>query len=482
MTLPQFLRILLARWKAIVLTLLITCLTTFAVSLLLPKQYTASTSLVVDFKGMDPILGLMLPAQMMPGYMATQIDIIQSHKVAAEVVKGLKLTDNPTVREQWQGATDGRGTPHDWLADVMLKKLDVKPSRESNVVEILWTGSDPQFAAVVANAFADAYIKTNLELRVDPARQSAAFFDEQLRALRANLEQAQGRLNAVQREKGYSSVDERLDVESGRLAELSAQYTAAQAQAADAVSRQRQLSDFLARGTNPESLPDVLANPLIQSLKSQLALTEARLEQTSSQLGANHPEVQRLQADVQQQRGKLKAEITTAATAISNAARIAERREAELRQAVSDQKARLMRLNQGRDEIAVLLKEVESAQRAYDTAAQRFTQTKLESQTSQTNVSVLSRAIPPIEPSFPKVFLNMLLAVFLGTLLGVGIALLLEVLNRRVRSAQDLAEALDLPVLGVLQDSTRAGRGKSKVRRGLRRPKLGTLRAEPKIG
>src|SRR5688572_16656940 len=167
MTFSQFLRVLLARWKALVFTLLGTVLVTLAVSLLLPKQYTATTSLVADFKSMDPVLGVLLPAQLMPGYMATQVDIIQSHKVAVDVVKALKLADNPTAREQWKEATNGLGTPQDWLADVLLKKLDVKPSRESNVVEISYTGTDPQFAAVIANAFSDAYIKTNLEFRVD---------------------------------------------------------------------------------------------------------------------------------------------------------------------------------------------------------------------------------------------------------------------------------------------------------------------------
>ena len=482
MTFSQFLRVLLARWKALLFTLLGTVLVTLAVSLLLPKQYTASTSLVVDFKGMDPVLGIMLPAQLMPGYMATQVDIIQSHKVAVDVVNALKLTENATAREQWREATDGLGTPQDWLAEVLLKKLDVKPSRESNVVEISYTGTDPQFAAVIANAFSDAYVKTNLELRVDPARQTAAFFDEQLKILRSNLEQAQAKLNDTQRQKGYSSADERLDVESARLAELSAQYTATQAQAADALSRQRQLADFLARGANPDSLPDVLANPLVQNLKSQLAASEARLEQISSQLGANHPEVQRLKADIEQQRTKLKTEITTAGTAISNASRIAERREAELRQAVADQKARLMRLNQGRDEMAVLLKEVETAQRAYEAAAQRFTQTRLESQTSQTNISVLTRAIAPIEPSSPRVLLNLIVSVFLGTMLGVGLALLLEMLNRRVRSVKDLADAVGAPVLGVLMDDKSARRKKTKLFPGKLQPSIGTLKVSPKAG
>lgn len=450
MTFGQFLGILRARWWIAVGTLILTVGTTVVVSLLLPKQYSATTTMVVDFKGMDPILGIMLPAQLMPGYMATQVDIIQSTKVATNVVKALGFAQSPIVRQQWMDDTEGKGTIEDYFAGILLKKLDVKPSRESSVIEVSFTGSDPRFAAVVANSFAEQYQKVNLELRVEPARQSAVWFDERLQQLRKNLEEAQTKLAEYQRDKGYTAADERMDLESARLQELSGQFALAQGQAADAQSRLRQLNEFLARGASPETLPDVLANPLIQNLKALLNQTEGRLEQTASQLGSNHPEVKRLQADIEGQRTKLKTEINSAASSIKNSANIALRREADLRDQVAAQKAKLIRVNQGRDQLMVLLKEVDNAQKAFDVASQRFQSTSLESQASQTNISILSPAVPPIEPSSPKLVLNTILSVFLGTMLGIGFALLVELLNRRVRSVRELAEALNAPVLGVM--------------------------------
>jgi chain length determinant protein EpsF len=450
MTISQLLNILRARIWVFLGVLVATVAITVGVSLILPKQYTATTTIVVDTKGTDPVFGIMMPIQFMPGYVATQLDIIQSHKVAVEVVKGLRLAEQPTVKQQWQEATEGKGTIEDFYADLLLRKLDVKPSKESSVVEIAFTGADPRFAALVANAFAVAYQRTNLELRVEPARQSSAWFDERLQQLRKNLESAQSRLNDYQRSKGFTAQDERLDLESARLSELSAQYTAAQAQAADASSRQRQLDEFLARGASGETIPDVLANPLVQNLKSTLSLTEGRLQQIASQLGGNHPEVKRLEADIAGQRAKLKSEISQASASLGNAAKIAQKREGELRAALADQKAKFLRLNEGRDQMQVLSKEVESAQRAYETAAQRFQQTNLESQASQTNVSILTRAFPPIEASFPKLLLNGLLALFLGTVLAIIVVLVVEMLNRRVRSASDLGEAVGVPVLGRL--------------------------------
>ena len=450
MSFSQFLGVLKARLWVVLLALVLTVGVAVALSLLLPKQYSAETNLVIDFKGTDPVMGMMLPLQMMPGYMATQVDIIQSKKVAKEVVKGLKLAEAPGARDQWMDETEGRGSIEDFYADLLLKKLDVQPARESSMITIKFSGSEPRFAAAIANAFALAYQRTNLELRVEPARQSALWFDDQLQSLRKNLEAAQTRMSEYQREKGFTAADERLDMEAGRLQELSGQYTAAQAQAADASSKLRQLTDFINRGANPETLPDILANPLVQNLKVQLQQTESRLEQTSSQLGKNHPEVSRLEADLVSQRAKLRAEINVAAASIRNTANIASRREGELRNAMAEQKTRLLKLNQGRDEFQVLMKEVDNAQKAFDLASQRFQQTNLESQASLTNISVLSAAVPPVKESFPILWLNVLLGVILGSMLGIGLALIAEMLDRRVRSTEDLVTATGVPILGAL--------------------------------
>jgi len=97
-----------------------------------------------------------------------------------------------------------------------------------------------------------------------------------------------------------------------------------------------------------------------------------------------------------------------------------------------------------------LRRDIESAQRAFEAVSMRASQSNIESQTNQTNISVLNPATAPTDPSKPKVLLNILVSIFLGTLLGVGLALVLELKNRRVRSAEDLAVALDIPQLGSI--------------------------------
>src|SRR6476660_5154299 len=109
MTLSQFLRILQARYKVVLLTLLLVARTTLVVSLILPKEYMAYTAVLVDVKSPDPLVGMVLPGSLTPGYMATQIDIINSDRVAHRVVKLLRMDESPAIREQWIEATEGEG-------------------------------------------------------------------------------------------------------------------------------------------------------------------------------------------------------------------------------------------------------------------------------------------------------------------------------------------------------------------------------------
>ncbi len=453
MTVQQFLLILWARRKVVLLTFFVTVLTTLVVSLLTPKRYTAETSVVIDVKSPDPIAGMVLPGMMAPGYMATQVDIVNSDRVAQRVVNLLKMDENPVIREQWMDATGGKGELRPWLGSVLQKKLDVKPARESNVINIGFTGHDPAFAAAVANAFAQAYIDTNIGLRVEPAKQYADWFDSQHKVQRERLAAAQKVLSDYQQMTGVVATDDRLDYETQKLNELSAQLTQAEAQGTDASSKQKSGA--------ADTLQEVIQNPLINQLKTDVARMESKLKELAGNLGVNHPQYRRAEAELSELKASLRAETAKVASSVGTSGRVSVAKEADIKLAIEAQKKKVLKLKKHRDEISMKKQEVDTEQRALDAVGQRMTQSKLESQSIQTNISVLTPAAEPLVPSKPKVFLNLLISIFLGTLLGVGAALMLELAQRRVRSADDLAEGLGLPVL-VRLDSTRMPEGPEK--------------------
>jgi len=188
MSFIQFFSILRARRIMWVSLVLLTLVTTIAVSLLLPKQYKASATVVVDVKSPDPISGAVLQGMIAPGYMATQVDIIQSDRVARKVLSDLRLDQSPELRDQWMSETNGNGSFESWLAERIQRNLDVRPQRESNVIHIAYVATDPRFAAAVANAFVKSYLDISLELRVERAKQYSAMFEDQAAQARIKLE------------------------------------------------------------------------------------------------------------------------------------------------------------------------------------------------------------------------------------------------------------------------------------------------------
>ena len=445
MNLIQFFLILKARKGLIFTSLALSVLIIGVISAFMPKVYTATASLVVNHQGPDPVTGLAMPSQLIPGYLATQVDIISSRNVALKVVDALKLAPATTANPN----PDARMSARERQADTLLKNLDVKPSRESSVLYVTYKSRDPQTAARVANAFVQAYTQTNLELKTQPARETATWFDQQLGELRNNLAQAQAKLSSYQQSKGIVSLDNKFDTENARLTELSTQLVAAQSQSFETQAQQN---------TSSVASASVVNNQLIQGLKSELARAEAKLSNLGERMGKNYPEYQRTQAEVENLRAKVNSEIGVTRQSLGNTNAAAQQREGALRAALAAQKAKVLALNAERDGGSVLAREVESAQKLYDQALQRFGQTRLEGHAGQTEVAILSFAVIPANPASPRLSLNLALAVVLGALLGIGLALIREMMDRRVRSAYDLVAVLGAPVLGVLvgdKDSSR---------------------------
>ncbi|UXH79487.1 chain length determinant protein EpsF [Roseateles amylovorans] len=439
----KLISILRARWSLVVLVVVLTTLTALGVSLMLPKKYVATASVVIDAKP-DPISALIYPGLSSPAFMNTQVDVIASDRVALRVVRDLRLTEVPEFREQWQKQTGGEGTIEQWLVDFLQGSMDVKPSKESNVLTVAYRSQSPQFAASMANAFVRAYVATTLDLRVEPARQYAGYFDQQAKAALEKLEAAKGKLSAFERVHGIVASDERLDVENNRLVELSSQLVALQGLSSESTSRQGQA----ARGA--DQLPDVLANPVVMQIKADLSRAESKLQELSTRYGDNHPQVIEAKASVADQRTKLATEMRRVTGSVTVTNNINRQRESDVRAQLEIQREKVAKLKAARDDASSLMREAESAQRAYESITARLTQTNLESQSTQSNVNVLTEATAPLRPASPKIALNTALAFVVGLILAVGIALLLEMRDRKIRDADDVMAVVQLPMLGVL--------------------------------
>jgi chain length determinant protein EpsF len=448
MNLMKVLLVLRLRWWLVLALFAVTVAAAFVYSRVVPKGYLASTTLLLDVRT-DPLVAALAPTLAQPAFMATQTEVLRSERVAGRVVKILGLAQSPEAVAQWREATEGRVPLESYFGESLARGLKVEAGRNSSVLTLEYVAGDPKFAAAVANAFAQAYLDISVELKVGPAREYASFFDERLKALRSELEAAQARLSEFQRRKGIVPTPERVDFETSRLTSLEAALAVAIAESADTASRQR--------NSGTETSIDVQGSSAVQSLKSELARAETRLNEISTTFGANHPTRIQLEAQIGELKQQLAREMRRVSGTTTTVNRMTGQKIVELRSLLEAQKRVVLSLRGDRDEASVLLKDLETAQRAYEQVAQRRAQLATESQAEQASARVLSPATAPLAPWSPNVKKIMGAALILGLALGIAAALGWEYLDQRVRSEQDIHMVEGVPLLGVMSSRQAAG-------------------------
>jgi len=449
MSFYQFLNVLKARKAIAFFTFFVTVISVVMISWLLPKTYESTVALIVNYKGVDPATGDRLLSQSTPGYLATQVDVIRSSNVALKVVDKLDMYSNPEVVDSFYAKTSGQGNVRSWLANSLLLGLTVRPSRGSSVLYITYESNNPNSVAILANAFAAAYIETNLQLKIDPSKRTSKWFEQRVEEMRFNLIAAQKHLSDYQREKGIVSVDKRMDVEIARLSQLSQQLVVAQAELFHQESRQ----EAVLRGGVKKLDSAALADPIIRDLKVSLARGEVKLSELAQRFSEQHPEYRAAKSEVQSLNRKLASEFGVAKGRIKSDVAIAQKKVVELEMGMDAQKQVLLEINDNRNMLNVYTRDVADAQKILSLATQRLSQIVLEGGSVESDVSILNPGVIPSEASKPNLLVSFILSVFLGCVFSVIVAVIAEMLNRRIRSKDDVVEGVGLPVLGDVKHS-----------------------------
>lgn len=152
------------------------------------------------------------------------------------------------------------------------------------------------------------------------------------------------------------------------------------------------------------------------------------------------------EAEVNKIKSQLNTEIDRTVVSLGNSANINSQRLSDLRFQLEKQKQKVLDLNRFRSDFSILEKEVQIAQNALESVNNRFSQTALEGQSTQGDISILETAVPPLEPSNPSLLLIAPFSLFIGALLGCLFALLAEMLDRRIRSKDDILALGEIPV------------------------------------
>jgi polysaccharide biosynthesis transport protein len=442
MTLSRFLSVIVGRRVAFLATLGSVVLLVVLASLLAPRQYTARAQVMVESRGS------VNPGNSMSGPAAAEAELVQSARVSIAALRLLGLQADAGLQNKWQDATDGRGDFETWAGEQLLKKLEVKPSRDSTLLTISYTSKDAAASARTVNAFVQAYVDIATQIREENATRTTGSFSGRTDRLKAALDAAEEKLVSFQREHAISATDDKMDIESLRLAELNTQLVTLQSQAANAAGRQRQ--------SGRSSVDEVLRDPVVSMLSADLARQEARLVELRSRLGEQHPSVIEQRSTLQELRARVDAASRRVTASIAGESRIAAERVATIQSALDAQRTKVIELKAHRNQAQRLQRDVELARRTYDAAVVRANESAMESGGPRESVSIVKTATVPALPSSPRFVVNLVAAILFGLLAGVIAAFWRESRDRRLRLENEVSELLTQPLLGVISSGRSA--------------------------
>ena len=434
MSLTQFFAILLARRWMIIAAVLASLAGAIVVIMLVPPRYTADTRVLLDVIKPDPVTGQVMSPQFARAYTQTQIQLIQDSRVAGAVVDDIGWSKTPAMLARYAVPGDPNGARRA-LAQLIIERTDAKLLEGSNIMEISYTGSSPDAARAVADAIRRAYIRAAVQTKRDTAAESADWYEAQAGKAQRLLNIAENTKAQFEREHGVIMTDDKTDIDSQRLAALSA---AGSSPVVSTVSP-------VAIGVSPA--------------QTELATVDAQIAQASRTLGANNP----MLVQLRQKRAALAtqaAQERAAQGAADAAARTAAGAANLGTAALQAQKSRVLANSENLAKLRQLQNDVDVRRDQYAKATQAAAQLRAQSATDDAGVSVLSDAVAPESPSFPKIPLVIFGALGLGLVIGLLAGLLTELLNRRLRTVRDLQDVVhDAPLLAVISP---AARGKTR--------------------
>lgn len=436
MSIIQLLRILVARRWIVFGCMILSLIVAGAVGKILPARYPATARVLMDNFKPDPVTGTMMNALGLRSFTRTQMELIKDYRIAGEAVDKLGLTSNADLLAQWQSATGGNGDFRRWVADRIIASTRVDLIENSNILAINYEASNPEVARRTANALREAYIENSLKFRTDSAGRTAEWYREQAnRALKA-LEAAESAKTKFEQENGIVMTSGG-EAETVKLASLQAALTAARSN--------ESMQQF-------EAVKQSTTSSVVDTLKVQLATLNDQIEMASERLGVQHPTYIAMLSRRQQlerQLGREQASARQAGAAQLGASRSSV---AQIEAAYEAQRAKVFSMKEKLDQLNQLVSEAVLRRGQYEQAAKRTADLQLESNVADAGLVVLGDATVSADPSFPNWPLIIGLAIGAGLSLGIVMGLFVELVNRRVRGAEDLGYAARVPVFAVIAE------------------------------
>lgn len=332
--------------------------------------------------------------------------------------------------------------------DALLARLAVRPLGRSRAVEIAVTAADPRKAARLANAVAQAYLDEQLAVKRSATVQAAQWLEEQVSDLRSRVEAAERAVENYRREAGLiEGRDSGLTAQ--QISELNSELIAVRARRAEAEAGLSQVERRLTAG-GVTSAAELLGSELVSALRQEESAVRRRKAELATEYGPLHPRMRNVEAELTDLRANIDGEVHKIVQQLRNEVEVTRSREIALREAIREQQSEAGGQNQAQVRLRELEREAEAERALFSTFLARLKETSVQQGLQKPDARLLSRAEPPRRPNSPNLPVILGLALFAALPAGVGLALLLERLDRGIANLQELESVTGLRTLSLL--------------------------------
>jgi len=334
--------------------------------------------------------------------------------------------------------------------DRFLSDLTVSPVRNSRLVDVRFESPDAVLSATVANALARAYIEQNLEFKFLSSKEASDWLGQRLAEQRKQVESSEQAVQRYRERTDALSLEEKQNIVVQKLSDLNAAVTRAKTERIQKQAAYDQIRTLQNDRAALDTFPMILSNTFIQQQKGELADLQRQQAQLSDKLGPNHPEMVKLASTIRAAEGKIQGEIAKVVQAMHNDYQQSVAQEKSLTDALEQQKGDALALNRKGIEYGVLARDAASNRQIFESLMQRTKETGISGELKTSNIRVVDAAETPRGPVSPNTRNNLLLALFGGTTLAVGLAFFFEYLDNRIKSPEEMRQYLGLPFLGMV--------------------------------
>ncbi len=430
-----------------------------------------------------------------PIFHETQFQLIKSRAVARRVVNILSLEDNydaligKTVRktsplrflalelkalpervrnlfssdEKSPGKDTEETSKKDDLAKIISEQILVRPIEGSRIVNISYLSPNPELSALIANTTAKAYIEETLEMKLSATRNSLQWMTKKAETEAKNLRQSEMELQNYMKDNNIVTIEDRMTVTPQKLSEINIQLIRSQSRRKELEALYRKVQKVGRNYQAATTVSAISSDPSLQAIRAQIVETEKNIMELSNKYGAKHPLMVKVKGDLQVLRRKRNQEIDRLVESIKNEYELASANEQSLRAQLGSTKNEALLLNEKFIQYGALKRTVDTNRQLYDALMLKLKEKSITEETSPINLWIVEKASVPLKPAKPWVAVNLLLALVIGTLGGIGLIFFLEYLDNTVKDPEDVEARFGIPILTTVGRWRDADKGLDQV-------------------